>query len=536
MELVYLWVEDYKNIHCQGFNFSPRFRCNYNPETNELKIEENKDYIPNFFGENINITAIVGKNGSGKSSVLEALHFILNDKDNAEFKYILVYKMDDDNDEPSYISNIEITTIATEIDIKNTECHIYTNDFIKYKNSIDIQEESILNYLVRSSLESNFKLTSFMYIPDILEITAVIDKVYSKVLDDMIDKIYSIYDDKVPDGYNDERAKIIKDILYNLKSSIESDYHKYLLILYLNEYKYDDLNNLDDIDDLINKLKESEIEYLEEDEFNKYFSAVNEKKDISELDKEEKDIYLRYPYFFEFDFIDNKSRRYNDLSHGERTIFGQFLSIYSISRHSPYTNSFVYLLDEAELSLHPNWQKQYIHEIVCLLKKIEKKFNIIFATHSPFLLSDILKQNIIFLDTDKEGNCKVVDGLKEKKQTFGANIHTLLSDSFFMEDGLMGEFAKGKIENIRKFYNKVIKYKNNEKVKKAYRCFYEKKQKEFWDIQSIIGEPFLQTIVKNQLEEIEFILFEEKAQEIHIKRYIEEFGADKIREFLDGQV
>jgi len=29
MELVYLWVENYKNIHKQGFNFSPRFHCEY---------------------------------------------------------------------------------------------------------------------------------------------------------------------------------------------------------------------------------------------------------------------------------------------------------------------------------------------------------------------------------------------------------------------------------------------------------------------------------------------------------------------------
>jgi hypothetical protein len=29
MELVYLWVEEYKNIYHQGFNFSPRFECEY---------------------------------------------------------------------------------------------------------------------------------------------------------------------------------------------------------------------------------------------------------------------------------------------------------------------------------------------------------------------------------------------------------------------------------------------------------------------------------------------------------------------------
>jgi AAA15 family ATPase/GTPase len=65
MELVYLWVEDYKNIKKQGFNFSPQFHCEYN--------DENGDYIPDFFGKNINVTTIVGRNGSGKSSWLKAI-------------------------------------------------------------------------------------------------------------------------------------------------------------------------------------------------------------------------------------------------------------------------------------------------------------------------------------------------------------------------------------------------------------------------------------------------------------------------------
>ena len=73
MELVYLWVEKYKNIENQGFNFSPRFNCHYDEDKNELTIDENDDYIENFFGDNINITAIVGKNGSGKSSLLKAI-------------------------------------------------------------------------------------------------------------------------------------------------------------------------------------------------------------------------------------------------------------------------------------------------------------------------------------------------------------------------------------------------------------------------------------------------------------------------------
>jgi len=78
MELVYLWVEEYKNIKKQGFNFSPRFKCEFDGEN--LTIEEDENYI-SIFPKNINITAIVGENGSGKSTILEALICIMHNTD-----------------------------------------------------------------------------------------------------------------------------------------------------------------------------------------------------------------------------------------------------------------------------------------------------------------------------------------------------------------------------------------------------------------------------------------------------------------------
>ena len=80
MELVYLWVNKYKNIKNQGFNFSTKFNCNFYAkfdENNQLenfcKLEINPTSINSIFPEKINLTAIVGKNGSGKSSLLEIL-------------------------------------------------------------------------------------------------------------------------------------------------------------------------------------------------------------------------------------------------------------------------------------------------------------------------------------------------------------------------------------------------------------------------------------------------------------------------------
>ena len=107
------------------------------------------------------------------------------------------------------------------------------------------------------------------------------------------------------------------------------------------------------------------------------------------------------------------------------------------------------VLDEIELYYHPDYQREYISNLRMMLsqKKYEElNFNIIFSTHSPFILSDIPTQNTL----------KLKDGIPVKNgdgiNSFGANIHDLLADEFFLAGGFMGEFALNKIKNI---YEKV---------------------------------------------------------------------------------
>ena len=72
MELVYLWVDSYKNIRNQGFNFSPRFECEF--DGGNLTITENEDYV-SIFPKNINITAIayIGELGHLNRKHLDSL-------------------------------------------------------------------------------------------------------------------------------------------------------------------------------------------------------------------------------------------------------------------------------------------------------------------------------------------------------------------------------------------------------------------------------------------------------------------------------
>ncbi len=78
MELIYAWVEDFRNIKQTGFSFSDRFKVEYSAEDRELKIEENEDYFDYFKfadpdSQVTNISAVVGVNRCGKSNLLELI-------------------------------------------------------------------------------------------------------------------------------------------------------------------------------------------------------------------------------------------------------------------------------------------------------------------------------------------------------------------------------------------------------------------------------------------------------------------------------
>ncbi|MBI1225170.1 MAG: AAA family ATPase [Bacteroidetes bacterium] len=158
-----------------------------------------------------------------------------------------------------------------------------------------------------------------------------------------------------------------------------------------------------------------------------------------------------------------------------------------------FPNHFILMLDEGDMTFHPKWLKRYIKAIIEVLPKLfaerfkSSTLQIIVTTHNPFILSDLPKENVIFLNKDEFGECKVIDGLNDMKQTFGANIHTLLSDSFFM-DGLMGDFAKEKID-------KVIRYLNKE-LKEGELMTDDEAEK----IINIIGEPILKRHLEQQFQ------------------------------------
>lgn len=117
------------------------------------------------------------------------------------------------------------------------------------------------------------------------------------------------------------------------------------------------------------------------------------------------------------------------------------------------------MMDEIEMCYHPEYQRTFVNEIIDLIKRLrindKCSVNILMSTHSPFVLSDIPQNNVLYIDNGKD-----VGGDMDIK-TFAANVNELLNKSFFLSNGFMGEFAKGKIESL-------VAYLSNEENKEEY--------------------------------------------------------------------
>ena len=152
--------------------------------------------------------------------------------------------------------------------------------------------------------------------------------------------------------------------------------------------------------------------------------------------------------------LDDEKIEVSLMSSGERqfifsvsSIIYHLTNLLSVQDNLPKYHCFNLVIDEVEICFHPEYQRTYLTKLLKLLERLEfnsgdRKINILLTTHSPFLLSDIPADHVLYMTDDEE--------LPEGR-TFGANIYDLLNQQFFMGNTI-GEFAAQKINEVVALY------------------------------------------------------------------------------------
>lgn len=535
------------------------YQLNNTYEINNNKIFK-KEFLKNIYStnNNINICAIVGKNGTGKSTLAEVLFgFIYNlsikqnvTKEMSENTYItlnleLIFKHDaiyriiskgsrlevmryDENDEIWNVSNeFNLNQFFYTIGINYS---IYANnkkfmgDWIEkifHKNdayqtpivlepfredgNIDINKQStlakqrlVVNLLKPIDENKDYSLRKLRYSDDYsiaekLRLTfnylKIVQEEYSAISEQNIYKNNNIivkYNEieKANNIINQlySRFEISQDIEFNFEKSIKE--HSFFgkvqlyilkkIVTIVNRYeKYAEYKEFENIEKLIIALDSDNSHITYKLKRGIYFLKYNllEKKENFEINvhqlskdidiflsnnKEKSFHQLTPPSFYEIEILLGADRKktntkkefisFDTLSSGEkqRILFINALIYHLENINSSIEQEYKYryvniILDEIELYYHPEYQRQHLHFLLHNLNKVDISnifgINIIFITHSPFILTDIINQNVLFLD-----NHSTI-------KTFGANMFDLFQDGFFVENSI-GSFSEEYIKAI----------------------------------------------------------------------------------------
>lgn len=148
------------------------------------------------------------------------------------------------------------------------------------------------------------------------------------------------------------------------------------------------------------------------------------------------------------------------LSSGEKQLFLRALSLKFLN-----ANNSIILIDEPEISLHPQWQQK----IISVYENIGENNQLIIATHSPHVVGDIESKQLRIIRRHKD-KVFIVDN-ERLNETYGHSIENILKDTMKLDnvrnEDISGKLIKAKellsndlyeIEEFKEIYNYLRKY------------------------------------------------------------------------------
>lgn len=573
---IFLKEHEYLINSSQTLNFGGKYLYSFEEVHDKMIIKRtlNKKYIPNFFNISESeckvelLSAIVGENGVGKSSILDLIRSIFTENIHAYPNSIFVVLIEEKDETKVLYSNIRndiyLDDKKLEFSDKSEYQSIYYSPHfdLKYNSNFDeIDKNDIsLDKFIKLDLEdiyrkgtnengwkyhlhdelkykNTLRIIEFMN-SEIFKKSEILEIFNLKAEYEEIDLIFR--DIETNDVFHDTPIQF-RNLIKKINDTIESEISKWHTLRKFD--KKDRVANQIEINKyilkrfIIRSILSVIARILEEDAGNNYLyeGKIEEEEKFKDGNLDAEEMFLLFlqntfvekegkrkifdeKLFFDLfneinkvikpidnaDYITNQKIRvkvknvgeiislhrkcvrnltkyfdwekdknlnlyefisidpYRSMSSGELALLNLFSRLYYFIDNKPYLfikANIVILLDEADLGFHPIWKKKYINAILKALPHFFVKLNtetnlqIIITTHDPLTLSDIPNDNVIFLQKDGE-RCKAVDKKERISSTFGANITDLLAHSFFIENGLIGDFAKSKIEETITWINK----------------------------------------------------------------------------------
>ncbi|WP_447878998.1 AAA family ATPase [Serratia fonticola] len=506
MHICYIWIKQFKCFLNYGLNLSSDHTFNFDQTNLNLSYKDNQSLPENFFGPNISgVTALLGVNGSGKTTALELICRCITEHYHLKDNYILIYKEGDD----FYISNnfngniiINFPYIKDDENIKLRELKTIYFSNVFDQNHLEFDDKVI-------DISINRKMNpKYIYKDDLAKKTGEIE---SQILFLQSKKAEEI-ELNIPDRIEYKLLKNTTDALRKIEKIGVSKHEKHELIINListlrrifiserNEHRYRKAigvhyssmlirqqfivsliklnpkilriiaDSIEDVKFTSNSVSiletvsaETDIHFSEHslsemidifilniDDWLKAFNYESEQsiqgsKHSFTVEINKKNLWHHTKLSYIFEMMLDMDVAWHGISSGQKAYLNMFSSIWNCieeNNKSNDNNHTLICIDEGDLYLHPQWQIEFVDRLTNCLPKISNgNVQIIFTTHSPLLISDMPNQCVCVL---YNSNYKQDIELK----TFGANIYDIYKYVFDMGEHRTGNKSNRYIKRV----------------------------------------------------------------------------------------
>lgn len=414
------------------------------------------DLAPLHFDTNNIFTVLIGKNGSGKSRILSSIAHLFCSIDIGK----KLVRRDSYNyrRDSSYPENFQCSYYNNDV---NTIVHIAERRIFGVREAISTLEkkqilpESLI--CISTSPFDRFPTEREYYSPmrkknneEFYFYYGIKDKGYGNPVVILLEKIIFLLSSKTQENQKTAFVKTLYFLnyqprikaIFRLKTSIDKliinmqslspdDFLSYILTItktsksYYEKYQGIDYNSIcnaiyslqNEIDlGLYGRYIDINVDYSGNTENYRSYETISDIKILSDLNILSLHDVILYPedngvYYQHYTGEYQQGRSLYDASSGEQCILLSTLSIASAIK-----NNALILIDEPEISLHPEWQETYI-ELLMQIFNNHNGCHFIIATHSPQIISRLNNENCYITQTEN-GELKTAKEYIDKSADF----------------------------------------------------------------------------------------------------------------------